>query len=550
MDGTSHVAPERFIEEARAALVESSRRLVEDWRLGSESRWEVDLTEGQVSFHFDDGTILYAPIQVVGTYNARDGTFLWAWGHKTLPRHLVAHAGLARAWGRENDMADYTAAIVDCTPEAVWDFAAVTAHLAGREGVYRGRNGSVWLYLTYGDIAMEAAHRADAAVTAAAPDRVEGSRSTSRPPSLSPRAASAASRNPGRFSADFGGVVERGLQRLQTQIGGVVHRPVDCARVSSRLRLSLARRRGQLEPLELMPTHARIGRDDDHLNTVYVPPYFAEQKRRIDLLITAGLVRHGIGSPGYVATPVFAGRSLVPASIQIEVSGPMDCWTVLRIWEPGAYPASDPDDEDAYGPETAALADPAQTQPGPQALPGPRPVSAPVSTLPVPHQADEPDPISEEQPRSIVEAFIRDCADGNLDAVEGQDGSDSGAHREARGAHRDYQALLERYCADGVKPGEIAFGTDAIFDPGTARVVAEVFLGDRALVVVGSPSAAGNGRFHTCDFEFVLDTDRWLLVDVAVVDGFDRLSMLRRHRPLSPRSGDASARPGRLMRGA
>ena len=259
MDGTSHVAPERFIEEARAALVESSRRLVE-----------------------------------VGTYNARDGTFLWAWGHKTLPRHLVAHAGLARAWGRENDMADYTAAIVDCTPEAVWDFAAVTAHLAGREGVYRGRNGSVWLYLTYGDIAMEAAHRADAAVTAAAPDRVEGSRSTSRPPSLSPRAASAASRNPGRFSADFGGVVERGLQRLQTQIGGVVHRPVDCARVSSRLRLSLARRRGQLEPLELMPTHARIGRDDDHLNTVYVPPYFAEQKRRIDLLITAGLVRHGI----------------------------------------------------------------------------------------------------------------------------------------------------------------------------------------------------------------------------------------------------------------
>lgn len=78
MDGTSHLAPERFIEEARAALTESSRRLVDEWRLGSESRWEVDLKVGQVSFHFEDGTTLLAPIQVVGTYNSRDGTFLWA----------------------------------------------------------------------------------------------------------------------------------------------------------------------------------------------------------------------------------------------------------------------------------------------------------------------------------------------------------------------------------------------------------------------------------------------------------------------------------------
>ena len=102
MDGTAPVAPDRFIAEARAALTESSRRHVEAWRLGSESHWEVDLKSGRVSFHFQDGTTLIAPIQIVGTYNGRDGSFLWAWGHKTLPESVVEHARLARHWGEEN----------------------------------------------------------------------------------------------------------------------------------------------------------------------------------------------------------------------------------------------------------------------------------------------------------------------------------------------------------------------------------------------------------------------------------------------------------------
>ena len=90
--------------------------------------------------------------------------------------------------------------------------------------------------------------------------------------------------------------------------------------------------------------------------------------------------------------------------------------------------------------------------------------------------------------------------------------------------------LLHRYGAEDVGPGKIAWGGESIFDPVHSRIVAEVHIGDRALVVVGRPVAAGSGQFSTYDFEFFRDDDRWWLIDIAVVDGFDRLSMLKRRR--------------------
>lgn len=515
-------------------------------------------------------------------------------------------------------MAHYTTAIVTCTPDEVWNFAAVTARLAGREGIYRGRSGSVWLYLTYGTIEMQAPHRADAAGAArsaasaatAAPTSAAGSTDLVDPgagEAVGPRVT----RTLGRFSSDVGEAMERGLLRLQTRISDAVQRPIDCARVTTKLRLSLARRRGQLAALELLPARARVGRDEGQLNTVFVPPYFAEQKRRIDQLVTAGLVRHGMGSAGFSVTPDFAGRSLVPASIHIDVAGAAECWVVLRIWEPDDDHGRG-DDDGAEGPDTVALntgpytgpytepytepytdshteshTEPRThpltaplTEPGAAALTGPRtqtlagPQAGPAgrmkaaettagaargasrgqvqklavsdATLPgaAPGEVGGPDdPISEGQPRSIVEAFIRDYFEWNLDAVEGGQRLDgtATADREEQ-VLREYRKLLSRYCANGVRPGAVSFGADSRFDPSTSRIVAEAFFGNRALVVVGCPDVADQGQFSTYDFEFALDADRWLLIDIAVVDGFDRLSMLHRQRTAALRAGEQKAR--------
>jgi len=541
LDGTEPVPPERFIADARTALTESSRQHVEDWRLGSESRWEVDLKAGQVSFHFLDGTILVAPIQIVGTYNARDATFLWAWGHRTLPEALVEHARLARKWGETHQVRDYTSAIVSCAADEVWNFAAVTARLAGRDGIYRGRSGSVWMYLTYGDFDMKVPHRTSRALATT-------STSSALVASSAERAPVRLQRSLVRLRADVGLVVEDRLQRLGARISDVVQRPVDCARVTNGLRLNLARRRGQLEPMTLMAPLPSADPGEAEMNTVFVPPYYAEQKRRIDHLILGGLVRHGVGVPAYAAIPDFAGRSLVPASIQIEVSGPVNCRTVMRIWDPDD---DEPDDDDAgedtrRGPDTATdrVGDPRSgDERGPRRQPSAAGTAVSTSSrtrsttraaLATRSTGDEVVTLSDpRQPQSIVEAFIRDYFEWNAEAAQSDDRfaeSRAGAPDRHEQIHREYRELLHRYCAEDVGPGKIAWGGESIFDPVHSRIVAEVHIGDRALVVVGRPVAAGSGQFSTYDFEFFRDDDRWWLIDIAVVDGFDRLSMLKRRR--------------------
>jgi uncharacterized protein DUF6882 len=78
-----------------------------------------------------------APIQVIGTYNPADGTFLWGWDHPSVPHPLREHAQLARAWGRENGLASFTERSVRCDESEAWRFAAVANRLASSNGVYR-----------------------------------------------------------------------------------------------------------------------------------------------------------------------------------------------------------------------------------------------------------------------------------------------------------------------------------------------------------------------------------------------------------------------------
>lgn len=147
--------PEQYIEDARKGLTQQTSSHRATWHLGNEEQWSADLNAGLIVFGFADGMRAVAPIQVIGTYNQVDGTFLWGWDHPSVPEPLRKHALLAKQWGEQNQIKAYTTRNVSCTEDDVWYFSAVANRLANSNGVYRGTSGSTLVFMTFGEITFQ-----------------------------------------------------------------------------------------------------------------------------------------------------------------------------------------------------------------------------------------------------------------------------------------------------------------------------------------------------------------------------------------------------------
>ena len=69
------------------------------WHL-SEADWSVDQDEGQIVFDHK-GTSATAPVQIVGTFNTEDSTWLWGWEHPAVVparRRSMPSASASMGW--------------------------------------------------------------------------------------------------------------------------------------------------------------------------------------------------------------------------------------------------------------------------------------------------------------------------------------------------------------------------------------------------------------------------------------------------------------------
>ena len=86
------------------------------WRL-SEAAWSVDMDEGTVVFTTPKGIQATAPVQIIGTYNTEDGTWLWGWDHPSVPPPLAEHARRLLAYGQDHNIARLTTRKLTCAQE-------------------------------------------------------------------------------------------------------------------------------------------------------------------------------------------------------------------------------------------------------------------------------------------------------------------------------------------------------------------------------------------------------------------------------------------------
>ncbi len=122
-----------------------------------EAEWNVDQDAGTITFTRPDGLRAVAPVQIVGTYNTTDGTWLWGWDHPSVEAALARDAALVRQFGHERDIEPLALHKIACTESDCWEFTALACKLAGAQGAYRGAAGTVLVFMTFGHLKMSPA---------------------------------------------------------------------------------------------------------------------------------------------------------------------------------------------------------------------------------------------------------------------------------------------------------------------------------------------------------------------------------------------------------
>jgi len=138
---------EEFINGAYEGLKIQTEAHKKTWNLGEEKSWNVDMKLGLLSFQFLNDKVANANIQVVGTYNSDDSSFLWGWEHPSVPKNLAEYAEKAKTWGNKHAEILFTKSKINCNKEDVWKIAAVVNRINEGNGVYCGNSGSTMVFM-------------------------------------------------------------------------------------------------------------------------------------------------------------------------------------------------------------------------------------------------------------------------------------------------------------------------------------------------------------------------------------------------------------------
>ncbi|POP44035.1 hypothetical protein CHU32_15365 [Superficieibacter electus] len=146
--------PDLTIARANNEMQLRTQAAVEMWGIDTAS-WAVDLDEGIITFTSDEkGMVITAPVQVIGTYNTDDGTWLWGWDHPSVSESLGEFARRVRDFGEQYGREKLTTRQIAASMEEAWEFTALACHLGGGQGGYNGASGSTRVFMVYGSVTV------------------------------------------------------------------------------------------------------------------------------------------------------------------------------------------------------------------------------------------------------------------------------------------------------------------------------------------------------------------------------------------------------------
>jgi hypothetical protein len=146
---------DRLIRQGAATRDETIARLIQEAGLGGpDDRWEVHLDDGWFAWTGSKGT-MRSPIQVVGTRDTENDTWLWGWDHPSVKPELAQAADKMRQFGEERHSTTLTIRQGPCTDDQAWLFAHLAVGLGLGDYVYRATSGTTQVFLLLTDITVD-----------------------------------------------------------------------------------------------------------------------------------------------------------------------------------------------------------------------------------------------------------------------------------------------------------------------------------------------------------------------------------------------------------
>jgi len=123
------------------------------WHFGEEVRWDFAQDTGELVFTFPK-MMVRAPAQIIGSFDSRAATWMWAWANPSVSASLTRDAVRVREYGEKHRIRRLTTAQWPAAELDGWQMTALAGRLNESNGAYRGPAGSTFVFFTFEEVKL------------------------------------------------------------------------------------------------------------------------------------------------------------------------------------------------------------------------------------------------------------------------------------------------------------------------------------------------------------------------------------------------------------
>ena len=127
------------------------------WHI-SEADWNVDQDAGTIIFTPNNGMSVTCSVQIIGSRDSTDNSWMWGWHNPSIPEELRRHARKVQEYGDQTRNLWLTTPMMVCPPDKAWQLTALACKLNNAQGAYRGVDSETEIYMTFDSIQIGPLH--------------------------------------------------------------------------------------------------------------------------------------------------------------------------------------------------------------------------------------------------------------------------------------------------------------------------------------------------------------------------------------------------------